>query len=157
ISTITNGGNNPSLSNVAQVATFDNALLSFDFTANGNTLTFQYVFGSDEFAIAPFQAGTGFNDAFAAFLAGQNIAFLPGTNPAITVANLSRPGSSQFLIPNPVGNYTRNTEFNALTTVLTVTVPVNPGRLYHMAFAIADGTNGLFDSGAMICANSFDS
>jgi hypothetical protein len=156
LSTINNTTGNPALSNIiGGTPTFEAAQLYFDFVATGNTLSFQFVFGSDEFSPGNGQAGTGFNDVFAAFLNGQNIALLPGTRAPIDINTLSQPGNAQFLINNPEGNDVLDTDLNAVTVVLPVTVPVTPGKTYHMEFAIADASNAMFDSDVMIKANSF--
>ena len=77
----TNGtasGSDADLSNlVGGASTFDKAVLEFDFTATGSAVSFQYVFGSEEYDEF---VGSQFNDVFAFFLNGVNIAVLPGTS-----------------------------------------------------------------------------
>lgn len=73
----------------------DAAILEFDFVPNGDTLKFNYVFGSDEY---PEFVNSSFNDVFGFFLSGPglngpysnngvNIALIPGGNQPVTIDN----------------------------------------------------------------------
>jgi hypothetical protein len=84
--------NNPStgdadLTAIIGVNTFDAAVLEFDFVPVSNTISFRYVFGSDEYSE---YVNAGFNDVFGFFISGpgiagpfsggaENIALLPST------------------------------------------------------------------------------
>ena len=50
------------LTTLAGVSTFDASVLEFDFVPAGNTVSFNYVFSSDEY---PEFANSSFNDTFA--------------------------------------------------------------------------------------------
>ncbi|MCI0638185.1 MAG: choice-of-anchor L domain-containing protein [Gemmataceae bacterium] len=132
--------------------TNDATVLDFDFVANSSTLQFQYVFASDEFNE---WKNTRYNDVFAFFVDGQNIALLPNSNGpqgpvSINNSNLVV-NNSQFFINNDLASgLPRETEMDGLTTVLTATATVNPGQTYHIKLAIADASDHLWDSNVFI-------
>jgi hypothetical protein len=57
--------------------TFDATVLEFDFVPTFSTVQFQYVFSSEEYSDF---SNTSFNDVFAFFVNGVNIAVVPGTS-----------------------------------------------------------------------------
>src|SRR5439155_15885809 len=59
------------LTAIAGAATNDACILSFDFVPQGGVLKFNFVFGSEEYNEF---VGAGFNDVFAFFLNGKNVA-----------------------------------------------------------------------------------
>lgn len=157
----------------------DKAILEFDFIPLGDTVTFRYVFGSDEYNE---YVCSNFNDVFGFFLSGPgingpysgnaaNIALVPNSTlpVAINTVNIGQPGSSgspggcptgglsnsQFFIDNPVGS--QFVQFDGFTTVLTAKSAVQCGQTYHIKIAIADVFDGAFDSGVFLEANSFTS
>src|SRR5262249_49510365 len=67
-------------------STRDAASLSFQFTTAGGNLFFNYVFASEEYNEF---VGSGFNDAFAFLLDGQNIALIPSTTTPVTINNVN--------------------------------------------------------------------
>ena len=162
----------------APSATFDAAVLEFDFIPLSDTVRFRYVFASEEY---PEYACANVNDAFGFFISGpgiagaQNIAIIPGSNPALPVAintvNSGIPGISAS-IPHtcvaPNGSlafsnlYVDNTvsatfQFDGLTTVLEAVAVVVPCSTYHIKLAIADAFDGIYDSAVFFEANSFSS
>jgi hypothetical protein len=148
------------LAGVTLAETFDAAVLQFDFVPKGKTLTFTYVFGSEEYPdFAPPNSST-FNDAMGFFLNGTNIALLPNGQ-AVSVNNVNVVTNSQFFINNAangmdLGPQIRDTSLDGLTTVLTATANVNPGVTNHIKFAICDTGDAVFDSDVFIKAGSFN-
>jgi hypothetical protein len=147
-------------------ASHDATVLSFDFVPTTNTLTFNFVFGSEEYGQF---VGAGFNDVFGFFLNGQNVAVLPGTNTPVGVAtvndgnpaNNTPPANPQFFINNsppnspvPAPNAV-NTQLDGITTVIPVTAVVNPGVTNHIDLGIEDVIDGILDSDVFIQAGSF--
>ena len=70
--------------------TNDACILTFDVTPIGDTIKFNYVFGSEEYP----EFVNSYNDAFAFFIAGpgvgfQNIALIPGTTTPVTIDNVN--------------------------------------------------------------------
>lgn len=146
---------------IAGLETNDATVLEFDFVPQGNVLSFQYVFASDEYNE---YVGSDFNDVFGFFLNGQNVALLPGASTAIAINNVnggnpfgSNPVNPQFYINNDLddGGATLNTEMDGLTVVLSVVAPVNAGQVNHIKLAIADASDDSFDSNVFIKTASF--
>jgi hypothetical protein len=75
---------------VAPAATHDANVLQFDFTTTTGSLFFKYVFASEEYHEF---VNSPFNDVFAFFVDGTNIALVPGTSTpvAINTVNCGNP------------------------------------------------------------------
>ncbi|MBW8004116.1 MAG: hypothetical protein FVQ80_19365, partial [Planctomycetes bacterium] len=101
-----NGPGDPDLTTLAGQTTFDAAVLEFDFIPIGDTIRFNYIFGSDEY---PEYVCSNFNDAFGFFISGPgivgpfssppgfpngsvNIALVPGTISTPVAINTINPG-----------------------------------------------------------------
>ena len=134
----------------------DAAVLEFDFVPKSSTITFSYVFASDEYNEFVGQ----FNDVFAFFVNGNNIALLPGVTPPtpVSINTVNEGANSQFFrnnddqAPTPI-----DTEMDGLTTVLTATAQVTANQTNHIKLAIADANDTDVDSNVFIQAGSFSS
>ncbi len=153
--------------------TYNAAILEFDFVPLSAQVTFDYVFGSEEYNE---YVNTSFNDTFAFWLNDVNVALVPGTSTPVTINNINN-GNPVGTLPNsypayyldnargsattadPVGTATRywGTELDGLTVVFTVTATVIPGVINRIRFAIADAADTAFDSAVFIRANSLTS
>ncbi|AGB49999.1 Ig-like domain-containing protein [Methanomethylovorans hollandica DSM 15978] len=144
--------------------TYDAAILEFDFVPNTSQMTFNYVFGSEEYNE---YANTEYNDVFGFFVNGNttdfNIALLPGITPPTPVSINSvnggyplgtDPKNPEFYINNVLPNATINTELDGLTVVLTAIANVKPGELNHIKLAIGDAGDPYLDSYVFIQAGS---
>ncbi|MBA2744975.1 MAG: choice-of-anchor L domain-containing protein, partial [Flavisolibacter sp.] len=156
---------------VNNLTTNDAVILEFDFIPTGDTISFRYVFSSDEY---PTFACTNFNDVFAFFISGpgitgaKNIALVPGTNIPVAINSVNNntsndpqctgmgPGSPfiQFYVNN-----TGNAVFahNGHTVVFTAFSAVTPCQTYHLKIAIADVGDQSYDSGVFLEAGSLSS
>jgi len=148
--------------------TNDAAVLAFNFNPSSPTIRFQYVFASDEYQEFVFD----FNDVFAFFVNGQNVALIPQTNTIVSINNVNN-GSTDFsklgIAPvNPTfylnndfqfpGTAPFNTEMDGLTVVLTATANVRPGDATNtIKLAIADAIDSIFDSNVFIKGGSLAS
>ncbi|MBL7690415.1 MAG: choice-of-anchor L domain-containing protein [Flavipsychrobacter sp.] len=167
----------PSLATLAGTTTYDACILEFDFIPKGDTVSFNYQFGSEEYINST--CGQ-YNDAFAFFISGpgitgaQNMALVPGTNIPVTVNSINSgvpgpPGWPGFCnIANCTamgpgspftGYYVNNTggtttTYRGYTAKLAAKHAVTPCVTYHLKLSIADGANGLYDSGVFIEAGS---
>lgn len=151
--------------------------LEFDLIVQGNTLSFRYVFASDEY---PEFVCSNFNDVFGFFVSGnipgggtynnQNIAIIPGSNPqqAVSIgsvnpgvpgATYSPLGCSSLAYSSLYQNNAASTNliFDGMTVILTATIPVIPCEQYHIKLAVADVFDGIYDSGVFLEATSFTS
>lgn len=133
--------------------TFDAAVLEFDFVPSADTVSFRYVFGSEEFKEFVDQE---FNDKFAFYISGygiagtKNMALLPnGAEVSINSVNHLR--NSEYFIDNNGG---RSVQYDGFTTVLTAKSAVKCGRKYHLIIAIADVADRIYDSGVFLEAKS---
>lgn len=162
------GAGDTVLDTIAGAVTGDAAILEFDFVPQNDTVSFRYVFASDEY---PEYVCSTFNDAFVFHISGpgivgsQNMAIIPGTAVPVTIntVNSGTPGASAnagstcvltysaYYVDN-VGGATL--EYDGLTTVLTALAVVSPCQLYHLRIAIADAGDRLWDSAVFFEAGS---
>jgi uncharacterized repeat protein (TIGR01451 family) len=135
--------------------TFDAAVLEFDFVPSSNTVSFRYVFASDEYN----EFVGEFNDVFAFFIDGQNVALIPSTSTPVAINTVNLQTNSAFYrnndpsdlgIPTPFG-----TQFDGFTTVLTATATLTPNVSHHIKLAIADTDDDVLDSAVFLQAASF--
>ena len=145
--------------------TFNAAVLQFDFTAVGDIVSFNYIFGSEEYLE---YVDAGFNDVFGLFISGpgisgtQNIAKLPNQT-IVSIDNVNDNSNSAFYVDNGDGNdapFDSNPQFiqyDGYTRVLTASSPVQCGQTYHLTIAIADVGDGILDSGIFLEAQSLTS
>ncbi|MBU2650742.1 MAG: choice-of-anchor L domain-containing protein, partial [Bacteroidetes bacterium] len=167
----------PDLTALAGVNTNDAAVIEFDFIPQSDTLTFNYVFGSEEY---PEYVCSGFNDVFGFFIWGENpvngldygginIALIPDSDSlpvainSVNNGNVGAFGSPGNCISLEYAEYYIDNEllggvdivFDGFTTVLTATLIVVPCQVYHIKLAVADGGDSSYDSGVFLEANSF--
>ena len=147
------------LESITGEPSFDACVLEFDFIPFSDNLTFNYVFGSEEYLEFVDQ----FNDVFAFLISGPgfpiptNIALIPGTAQAVTINNLNDMDNSQFFIDNGDGispSPNSTVQYDGFTTTLSVNVTVVPCETYRLKLAIADTSDGVLDSGVFLETNS---
>lgn len=141
-STSPGSGSNALLSTLSGQTTNDANALSFLFTTNAanNSVSIQFVFGTDEF---PTQSVT---DIFGFFVDGVNYAKFPSGE---LISNT--PGNPTNFISNPVGAGLYDIEYNGLTQVFTATGLLDSTLTNHsLVLAIADTSDSIFQSGVYI-------
>jgi hypothetical protein len=154
-------GGNTKLNAIVTPRTTNNAsTLSFDFVPTNDTISFQFVFGSEEYNEF---VGSSFNDVFGFFLNGENIALIPGTNTAIAINNVNGgngpnnpPQNQQFFTDNTGGGL--DTKLDGLvgqTMSLFAIGSVTPGETNTIEIAIGDTTDTSFDSAVFLKGASF--
>jgi len=139
--------------------TQDAAVLEFDFVPQGGSVSFLYVFSSDEYNEF---VNSEFNDVFAFFVNGTNCALVGSDPVSINTINNGNPFGTgttshpDLYINNDLndGGATIDTEMDGLTKVLTCTANVNSGATNHMKLAIADVSDGILDADVFIQAGS---
>ncbi len=167
-STTTSGGSDPLLANLITFTINDAAILEFDFVPLSDTVKFKYIFGSEEY---PEFSLSSFNDVFGFFISGynpsggmytnQNVALLPGTSTAVSIANINNGTwgtgpcvNCSYYVNNSASPYVA---YDAYTTPLYATFLVVPCFTYHIKLVIGDASDAIFDSGVFLEANSFSS
>lgn len=141
--------------------THDAAVLTFDFVPTGNTVTFKYVFGSEEYNEF---VNTNFNDVFGFFINGVNYALIPGTTTPVSINNVNcgySSGATPGTNPSNCGYYVDNfnatldTQLDGLTKVLSLVAPVISGSTNTMFIGIADAGDHVLDSAVFVQGGSF--
>ena len=148
----------------------DLCILEFDFEAAGDSISFNYVFGSDEYLE---WVNSTYNDIFAFFLSGPgitgpyaspagfpdgaiNIAQVPDSDPLlpITISSVNDVTNPIYYIDN------FNNEgicIDGYTQTFTAEAQVQCGEIYHIKLAIADGSDGALESFVILEDGSFSS
>ena len=146
----------PLLNTVTGRTTYDACKFEFDVIPAGDSLRFDFVFGSEEYNE---WVGSQYNDVFGFFISGpgitgdagigndHNIALIPGTSQAVTINNVNN-GSNQ-------GNYFDNAggqfiQYDGFTKGLSAFSLVQPCQSYHLKLVVADASDRKFDSGVFI-------
>lgn len=168
-----NVSTDPHLNAIANANPTNGVVLEFDFIPSGDTISFNYIFGSDEY---PEFSPSTFNDAFGFFLwgpgiagpyalagypnGGENLAIIPTTNTPVTINNLG-PGAGQFpqyYTDNQNGAaYGPAIQYDGTTVTLSANASVQCGQTYHIKLAICNVGDQAYDSGVFLQANSFAS
>ena len=133
-------------------STFDAAVLSFDFTTTTGNIAFDYVFGSEEY---PEFVNDTFNDAFAFFIDGENIALIPGTTSPISINSVNAGANSSFFRDNT--SNALNLQYDGFTTVLTAQKTGLSAGTHTLQLVIADVTDSVYDSGVFLKGGSIRS
>jgi gliding motility-associated-like protein len=176
--TINHMPGDPQLNTLAGHTTWDACVLEFDFKASGDTIRFNYVFGSEEY---PGYTCSPYNDVFGFFISGgaytvpTNIALVPGTTIPVCInsvnigtpstgylidsCNILGPGSpfSLYYVNNTIGPASPYVTYDGLTTRLTAIARVNPCDTYHLKLGVADAVDSILDSGVFIEGGSLSS
>lgn len=160
----------------------DQAILEFDFVPLGDSVSFRFVFGSEEY---PEFVCTQWNDVFGFFLsgpglngpfsnAGVNLALVPNTviPIAINTVNAGMPGvlgggayicaasdpnwqtNSVYYVDNTGGS---TLQLDAFTVPMVAGARVQCGQVYHIRIAIADAGDSSVDSAVFLEGGSFSS
>ncbi len=146
----------PDLQQLVNALTFDAAVLQFDFVPYQDSVTFEYVFGSDEYTE---YVGSPYNDVFAFFISGpgiagkQNIALIPGTSTPVSINNVNHIFNTQYYVNNYGG---MTVEYDGFTKVFKAKALVTPCETYRLKLAITDVSDLFLDSGVFLKSGSFD-
>lgn len=167
--------------NATDTVLHDLVVIEFAFMAPSDSVEFEYVFGSHEYAG---YTCSGFNDVFGFFLTGSgingnpnqstvNLATIPGTNVPVAINTINQgypssgvnsPDTVHCLNANP--NYTAhsiyfntgNPGFSSIsgyTDVFKAKAKVTCGNLYQIRLAIADVSDEILNSVVFLGAKSF--
>lgn len=161
INTNCSGYSDASLEGLATSYTYDEAVLEFDFVPWDSVVSFNYVFGSEEY---PEYVGDVYNDVFGFFVTGANpmggtynntnMALIPNTNEVVSINNVNDQYNAAYYISNTGGS---TIQYDGFTTLMNVNFRVVPMTQYHIKMGICDVADLFFDSGVFLQANSFES
>ena len=144
------------LNNVTGRTTYDACKFEFDIIPEGDTLKFDFVFGSEEYNE---WVGSQYNDVFGFFISGpgitgdpgagsaHNIALVPGTVTPVTINNVNNGSNNAHYFDNTGG---AQVQYDGFTQNLYAESPVQPCQTYHLKLIIADASDRKYDSGVFI-------
>ncbi len=146
-----------------EIESQDACIVELDVFAATDELTFEYVFGSEEYTEF---VGSDFNDIFAFLASGPgitgdpnmnnqiNVAVLPDGTTPVQINSVNNIDNWQFYRNNEIGE---SLEYDGLTSdflgvkkSLTARITTIPCNTYHLKLAIADRNDGIYDSGVFI-------
>lgn len=189
--TNTNGNSDPDLVLLGTSGGFpitinDACVLEFDFIPLGDTVKFDYVFGSEEYEtfncsindiFGFFISGPGITGPYSGALSAANIALIPGTSFPVAISTINSgagatPGNSCYNNTGGLGPFTNlyvsNVDsFNAgiqtgmsytgFSKTLSAIAVVQPCSTYHLKLAVADASDNIYDTGVFLKAGSLSS
>ena len=132
---------------VAPLKTHDAVILEFDAVTTSSSFSIRYIFASEEYKE---YVGSQFNDVFAFFVDGSNIAVVPGTNQPVAVNTINHKTNTGLYKDNPANSGKFGTSFDGFTVELTAVASVAPGALHHIRLAIADTSDAILDSAVFL-------
>lgn len=148
-STNTGGANNISDFNaIAGTSTYDASYLDIQFIPDGDVMTIQFVFSSDEY---PEYSASIYNDFFGVWVNGEHVP-LSVTEGPTQVGGVNQSDNTNLYHSNTNDQY--NTEMDGFTVSMTLTMPVNSGEVNSIRIAIADVSDSSYDSNVLIAAGS---
>jgi len=136
--------------------TYDACRFEFDVIPSGDSLSFQFVLGSEEYNE---WVGSQYNDVFGFFISGpgitgdagigsdHNIALIPGTSTAVAINNVNAGQNSAYYQYNAGG---QQLQFDGYTKNLVARSVVQPCQSYHLKLIVADASDRKFDSWVFI-------
>ncbi|MBK6341139.1 MAG: choice-of-anchor L domain-containing protein [Flavobacteriales bacterium] len=140
------------LNTVTGRSTRDACLFEFDIIPSGDSISFQFVFGSEEYNE---WVGSQFNDVFGFFISGpgitgdpgigndRNIALIPGTSAPVAINSVNAGQNSAHYQYNAGG---QQLQMDGYTTGLVARSLVQPCQSYHLKLVVADASDRKFDS-----------
>ena len=148
----------------------DAAILEFDFIPIGDSIQFDFVFGSDEYL----EFVNSVNDAFGFFLSGPNIngpytnnainiALIPNTTDPVTINTVNDAVNAAYYVDNgdgftaPFNTDAFYVQYDGLTVRLTAKAAVTCGEVHHIKIAVGDASDTVWDSAVFLEGGSFTS
>jgi hypothetical protein len=129
---------------VTPFVTNDAVTIEFDVVTESPTFAINYVFASEEYREF---VDSEYNDVFAFFVDGANIALTPGTGQPVTINTINHLRNQGIYRDNEGGT---TTQFDGFTSPLLAVAVVEPGVAHHIRISIADTTDSVLDSAVFI-------
>jgi hypothetical protein len=137
-------------------STHDATVLEFEFTSQSSSVYFNYFFGSEEYNE---YVNSSYNDVFAFFFNGENVALITGTETAVSINNINNGTNSEYYNDNDNSDSNAGAypfEYDGFTDVFTVSLTgLTAGETYQIKLAIADAGDYILDSGVFLQGGSF--
>nr|MBP7409010.1 SprB repeat-containing protein [Flavobacteriales bacterium] len=136
--------------------THDACRFEFDVIPGGDSLTFDFVFASEEYNE---WVGSQYNDVFGFFISGpgitgdagigsdHNIALIPNSTQAVTINNVNNGSNTVHYLDNAGGS---QVQYDGITRNLQAVAAVQPCQTYHLKLIVADASDRKLDSGVLI-------
>ena len=163
------------LSSMTTLSLNGSASLEFDFIAEADMFSLNYILGSEEYCE---YVGSSYNDAFAIFLTGLDpvtlitttkvVSIVPGTvSTPVSINNVNHgyhsggsgpgtnPSNSQYFICNY--GHTDGIQYDGYTTALSAQSNIFACQNYHVKIAVANVGDNVLDSGVFLEEGSFSS
>jgi gliding motility-associated-like protein len=143
--------------------TYDASILQFDFVPQSDTISFGFIFASEEYEE---YVGSSYNDVFGFFISGprpnqptnpyadENIALIPGTSTAVAINNVNQNLNTSYYVNNNGG---AEIQYDGRTVKMSAIAHVICNQTYTIKLAISDAGDGVLDSGVFLEAASFSS
>ncbi len=158
---------------------FDASGIAFDFVPLQPTVTFRYVFASEEYCEF---VGAPFNDIFGFFISGPgingpfsngaiNLALIPGTNQPVSINSVNYEENAAFYLDNEFPTVRQAAgcggsgqtgprfdviEYDGQTVILTATVDLQICETYQIRLVVGDVQDSDLDSAVFLEGGSFD-
>ncbi|MEQ8521639.1 MAG: OmpA family protein [Vicingaceae bacterium] len=163
------------LERIATGKTYDATVLSFEFSPPSDSISFNFIFASEEY---PEYVKKQVNDIFAFFLENietgerKNLAVFGRDNTTVNVDNINWGKNSERYIQNAIwdpediyqwaedpgmGELALTYQFDGFTIPMSAGSAVKAHQRYRISFAIADVGDNLFDSAVFLEQGSFSS
>lgn len=148
----------------------DEVILEFDFIPTGPTMSFDYIFGSQEYGTYEYSS---YNDIFGFYVSGPNPDLTAANYDNVNIAHIPDPGFeelpitistinndtppmfSQYYNDNTTGAYGING--NGFTDMMTASLDVIPCSTYHIILTVSDCQDGILDTYVVLRENSLQS
>jgi gliding motility-associated-like protein len=146
----------PLLNNYTGRTIYEYCEFEFDIIPQGDTLSFDFVFASEEYQE---WVGSQYNDVFGFFISGpgivpdagagafKNIALVPNTTTPVTINNVNQNSNTAYYQNNNGGQHV---QYDGYTRGLTAISNVVPCQTYHLKLVVADASDKIYDSGVFI-------
>jgi hypothetical protein len=151
-STNTPGANNDAQFNaLAGTNTYDASILTVDFIPDGDTLSLQFIYSSEEY---PEYVNSIYNDLVGVWVNGAPVTIAVGDGVS-DIGNVNATNNVNLYQDNTTDDY--NTEMDGFTVTLTLTLNVNPGVVNSIRIGVADVGDSSYDSNLLIAGGSIQS
>lgn len=151
-STNTSGENNNAEFNAAAgTRTYDASYLDVTFVPDGDYITMQFIFASEEY---PEYTSSIYQDFVGVWINGEFVDVEFGNGDA-DPGNINSGSNENLYLDNTNDAY--NTEMDGLTVTMTLTIPVIAGEENDIRIGIADVSDSSYDSNLLIAADSVQS